>query len=109
MLASASACAPDEEKAENPALKPVSFTDLPGWSGDRHAEALSALVRSCARPVRYPTQAGGEAERFGRAEDWRSVCREAAGIAAGDHAAARAFFERRFGRSRRSARTARPG
>ena len=96
MLASASACAPDEEKAENPALKPVSFTDLPGWSGDRHAEALSALVRSCARPVRYPTQAGGEAERFGRAEDWRSVCREATGIAAGDHDAARAFFERRF-------------
>lgn len=96
MLAAASGCAPDEDQAENPILKPVSFADLPGWTGDRHAEALSALVRSCARPIRYPTQAKGGTERFGRAEDWRSVCREAAGVAAGDDAAARAFFERRF-------------
>ncbi len=96
MLASASGCAPDEERAGNPILKPLSFADLPGWAGDRHAEALSALVRSCAKPIRYPTEAKGGTERFGRPEDWRSVCREAAGIAAGDGATARAFFERRF-------------
>ncbi len=96
MLAAASGCAPDEDQAENPILKPVFFADLPGWTGDRHAEALSALLRSCTKPIRYPTQAKGGTERFGRAEDWRSVCREAAGIPVGDDAAARTFFERRF-------------
>ena len=92
----AAGCAPEEEAGEIPVLKPVSFADLPGWAADRHAEALSALRRSCAKPMRYPTRAGRGEERFGRAEDWRSVCAEARRIAAGDHGAARAFFERRF-------------
>lgn len=93
MLAAAPGCAPDEEGAEIPVLKPVSFADLPGWTEDRHAEALPALRRSCARPPRYPTRVENAKERFGRPEDWRAVCEEAARIEDG---AARAFFERRF-------------
>lgn len=95
-IAAAAGCAPEEERGEIPVLEPVAFADLPGWAADRHAEALSALRRSCAKPMRYPTRAGNGEERFGRAEDWRSVCAEAGRIAAGDHDAARAFFERRF-------------
>ena len=95
MTLAAAGCAPEEERGGTPILKPVSFADLPGWAADRHAEALVALGRSCAKPMRFPKGAGGKA-RFGRAEDWRGVCAEARGIAAGDDAAARAFFERRF-------------
>ena len=94
MLAAAPGCSPDERPRL--ALEPVSFADLPGWAADRHAEALAAFRRSCTRPMRFPPQEGGGAERFGRAEGWRSVCAEAAGIADGDHAAARGFFELRF-------------
>ena len=93
MLAAAPGCAPDEERAEIPVLKPVAFADLPGWAEDRHAAALPALRRSCATPLRYPTQVEDGEKRFGRPADWRSVCEEAARIDAG---AARDFFERRF-------------
>lgn len=93
MLAAAPGCAPDEERAEIPVLKPVAFADLPGWAEDRHAAALPALRRSCATPLRYPTQVEDGQKRFGRPADWRSVCEEAARIDAG---AAREFFERRF-------------
>ncbi len=93
MLAAAAGCSPDEERADIPVLQPVSFADLPGWAEDRHAEALPALRRSCAKPLSYPTQAKGGTERFGSPGDWRSVCEEAARIEDG---AARAFFERRF-------------
>ena len=93
MLAAAPGCAPDEEPAEIPVLKPVAFADLPGWAEDRHADALPALRRSCAKPLRYPTKVEDGEERFGRPEDWRSVCAEAARI---DDGAAREFFERRF-------------
>ena len=93
MLAAAAGCSPDEERADIPVLQPVSFADLPGWAEDRHAEALPALRRSCAKPLSYPTQAKSGTERFGGPGDWRSVCEEAARIEDG---AARAFFERRF-------------
>ena len=93
MLAAAAGCSPDEERADIPVLQPVSFADLPGWAEDRHAEALPALRRSCAKPLRYPTEVEGGTERFGGPGDWRSVCEEAARIEDG---AARAFFERRF-------------
>lgn len=93
MLAAATGCAPDEEPADGPVLKPVAFADLPGWAEDRHVEALAALRRSCAKPLRYPTEVEDGEARFGRPGDWRSVCGEAARIEDG---AAREFFERRF-------------
>lgn len=93
MVAGAPGCAPDEEPADLPVLKPVSFAELPGWTQDRHADALPALRRSCAKPLGYPTEVEDGKERFGRPEDWRSVCEEAGRIEDG---AAREFFERRF-------------
>ena len=95
MLAAAG-CSPEEKKGEIPTLNPLTFAELPGWADDRHAGALAAFRRSCAKKLRYPTRASGGDERFGRAEDWRAACAEAGRIPAGDDAAARAFFERRF-------------
>lgn len=91
----AAGCAPEEERGAAAVLEPVSFADLPGWAADRHAGALAALRRSCAKPMRYPTRDDRGEERFGPPEAWQSVCAEA-GRVAGDDGAARDFFERRF-------------
>lgn len=78
-------------------LLPASFDELPGWSDDRHAEAVPALLRSCEKLA-----ALGDRERLGAspyggtAGDWRDVCAGAAAVPAGDDAAARAFFEAEF-------------
>ena len=96
LMLAAAGCAPEEERGDLPALNPVSFADLPGWALDRHAAALTALRRSCAKPMRYPTQTTRAEERFGRLEDWRSVCAAADRIPPGDDIAARGFFEQNF-------------
>jgi membrane-bound lytic murein transglycosylase A len=56
-------------------LRPEGFADLPGWQGDRHSEALVAMVRSCKRFAVFsdsqelsPTSVGG------RVGDWRAAC-----------------------------------
>ncbi|MDW8443238.1 MAG: murein transglycosylase A [Acetobacteraceae bacterium] len=82
-------------------LQPARFADLPGWSEDRHAEALPALAETCARLRALPPDrpmGGGEAAsaRAGRVGDWLPLCAEAARLPNGDHAAARSFFERNF-------------
>ncbi|MFC3125325.1 murein transglycosylase A [Pseudoroseomonas globiformis] len=58
---------------------PQRVAELPGWGEDRLAEAVPAFVAGC-RPARFP----------------EPLCAEAAALPSGDHAAARAFFERRF-------------
>lgn len=82
-------------------LVPARFADLPGWAEDRHAEALPAFAETCARlralPPDRPLGGGEEASaRAGRVGDWLPLCAEAARVPPGDHAAARAFFERNF-------------
>lgn len=82
-------------------LQPARFATLPGWAEDAHAEALPAFAETCARLRQMPadrTLGGGEAAAplAGRVADWLPLCDEAAAIAPGDHAAARAFFEARF-------------
>jgi membrane-bound lytic murein transglycosylase A len=82
-------------------LQPASFAMLPGWAEDTHADALPAFAQTCARLRRMPADrplGGGEAAArlAGRVADWLPLCDEAAAIAPGDHAAARAFFEARF-------------
>ncbi len=67
---------------------------MPGWAADRHAEALPALMRSCARLARLPdTQTIGNDALAGRVADWRSACAAARDVSP---AAARAFFEANF-------------
>jgi membrane-bound lytic murein transglycosylase A len=97
LIASFAACAPIPPPVDKLVLRPVAFADLPGWAADAHHEAVPALARSCARLTQRAPAHDGELGRLaGSLDDWRDVCAEAAGLPAGDGAAARAFFERRF-------------
>jgi membrane-bound lytic murein transglycosylase A len=81
-------------------LSPVGFDRLAGWADDHIAAALPAFLRSCARflnqadEVPFGPRASGV--DFGQVGDWRSLCREAETVRAGDNAAARRFFETGF-------------
>ncbi len=78
-------------------LRAVGFADLPGWSEDRQAEAIPALVASCEMIAALPDRAPlGVSTYGGRARDWRAVCAAARRLPPNDDAAARAFFEAEF-------------
>ncbi len=78
-------------------LEPVSFADLDGWAEDRQAEAIPALLKSCARLMkRADDHMVGPGGIGGAVTDWRGVCAEAEGLPAGDDASARAFLESAF-------------
>lgn len=67
------------EEPPPPILRPVAFTELPGWDADGHAEILPALLASCAaiRPMRPEAPLGGQGEaalRAGTAAAWQAVC-----------------------------------
>jgi membrane-bound lytic murein transglycosylase A len=81
-------------------LEESRFAELPGWSEDRVAEALPALLRSCARlegrPVERPVgpaKAGGAGGKVG---DWRPACRALAATQTDDAAAVRGALEAWF-------------
>jgi len=76
----------------------VTFTDLPGWADDRVAQAIPALLRSCAVVAKRSADAAISASipEAGRAKDWQNVCAEAVRLPANDDAAARVFFMQRF-------------
>jgi len=105
LLLLAAACAPlapTEPPAPAPAevkmgLAPIGYGDLPGWSEDSAAEVLPALLRSCDRVLRLPTDRSiGHDGIAGTAGDWYAPCAAARRIAPGDHDAARAMFETFF-------------
>lgn len=75
----------------------VEFDALPGWRGDRHAEALAAFRRGCARITPSPAERelGGRFMLAATAGQLAPLCAEAFRLPPGD-AAARAFLERRF-------------
>lgn len=76
-------------------LAKASFSDLPGWNEDRHAEAIPALLGSCARLAELADDAPiGVDGNGGKARHWRALCRGARAVASGDDAAAKALFER---------------
>ena len=70
----------------------VSFADLPGWTTDRHAEAIPALLASCSAIARLPPDRtlGGEGELARDAGSLGPVCAEAANAARGKCRAAKA-------------------
>ncbi|MFQ5534728.1 MAG: murein transglycosylase A, partial [Sphingomonadales bacterium] len=77
--------------------KPVAFSDLDDWRGDHHAQARVAFLKSCAK-LEGPADrrlAGGNGIA-GTIADWRAVCSQARAVPAGDHDAARRFFETGF-------------
>lgn len=61
-------------------VSPVHVEQLPGWADERPGEALTAFLRSCARPQR-------------RLE---AACNAARAVPVGDDRAARLFFAREF-------------
>ena len=82
-------------------LNPVSFDALPGWDHDHSAQAIPALLRSCARMRSVPPDeslggAGQAAALAGTAGSWLGLCEQAARLPDGDDAAARRFLERVF-------------
>ena len=94
------ACEPEPEKPatipppDRAVLTPAQFGDLPGWSGDRHAEALPALMRSCGRFQKIPVDRSlGNSVPGGTIADILPACSAALALPAGDDAAAREFFE----------------
>jgi membrane-bound lytic murein transglycosylase A len=83
--------------AEGLTLAPVGFADLPGWSRDDHAAALSTFLVSCKRLAPQPADRGmGGAGFAGTLGDWQPVCEQANAVPANDPAAARVFFESTF-------------
>lgn len=100
-LLTLAACAPGEpppgHEPERVALVPVGFDALPGWSADAVAETLPALLLSCRKlDSLAETHAVGRDGSGGTVADWRGPCRAAQRLPAGDHAAARVFFESWF-------------
>lgn len=82
-------------------LAPVSYGQLPGWSADNIAQAVPAFVRSCERLIRQqadgaPLDPSATGADFGRVQDWRPLCQEAAALPHGNDMAARRFFESNF-------------
>lgn len=96
LLAALTGCTPEPPKDEL-TVTPVRFSDLPGWSGDRHAEALPALAKSCAVLSRRPADAMvGHGPAARRAGDWAASCAGLRAVPPGDDRAARAYLERAF-------------
>jgi membrane-bound lytic murein transglycosylase A len=78
-------------------LRQESWDRLPGWSEDRHGEALVALRRSCRRWALFPDDREvSPVEVGGRLAQWREVCREAERVEPADHEASRRYFEELF-------------
>ncbi len=99
----ACACAPADPDAPVAAprdtlkLTRVKFSDLPGWTDDKLAEAVPSFLSSCA--VVATLNDGdpmGHDGHGGKAGQWRKACAAAARVKPGDDAAARAMFEAEF-------------
>lgn len=79
-------------------LSPRAFADLPGWSDDRHAEALVAFQRSCAAVNKPAAKAQNQSlpiPPFAQGSAWGPACAAAGRVGRAD-SVARAFFERHF-------------
>jgi len=88
---------PPEPPPDTLVLKAAAFDDLAGWAMDFTADALPALLRSCAVFQRVPANRPlGPEGIAGTAGQWRSACVAADQVPAGDDRAARTFFEGAF-------------
>ncbi|SKA05735.1 membrane-bound lytic murein transglycosylase A [Enhydrobacter aerosaccus] len=95
-----SACAGGLGGATTPkvAMAPISFNEIPGWSDDKHAEALAAFKNSCPKlttsgDTRIVTDGGEKVITQG---EWGQICGQANTVKTGDERGARRFFEDNF-------------
>jgi membrane-bound lytic murein transglycosylase A len=76
-------------------LKPISYSNLTGWSGDDHAAAFRAFRRSCGKIDRQASAANSKKSRLDPA--LVDACRRALALGPKvSRAEARAFFEQAF-------------
>ena len=88
---------PQQPRPEQVFLSPAGFDSLPGWNTDHHAEALPALLRSCARFLKQsPGKKLGARIPGATAADIQPACKAAQSLPAGHDLAARAYFEQWF-------------
>ncbi len=85
---------------EGPALTPLAFNQLTGWTTDRTSEALTAFMIGCAQMDGNAAKTlGGQgtaASLGGSPIQWQRACAAARQVPPGDDAAARAYFETNF-------------
>ena len=94
----------------NLVLQPASFDALPGWGGDRLAEAWPALLKSCEAIGKLPaTQPLGPAGLAGTPADWQITCRQAHQVSPANEAALRQLIETSFRPYRALDSNGRPG
>lgn len=94
----------DDNKIEGPAadhdtytLTKAKFSELPGWTDDKLAEAVPSFLNSCAKIAELKDEEPMGADGHGgTAKDWRKACAAAAAVKPGDDKAARAMFESEF-------------
>lgn len=78
-------------------LIPVKFDELPGWNGDKHAEALKTFLISCLRIEKLDTSAYiGPYKEMGRVSQWIKICRSANKIRENNAVDSKYFFETQF-------------
>lgn len=78
------------------ALSPTDYANVPGWSSDRHDEALKSFFHSCDTMVQKPDKVIRVAGQKAIApEKWQALCQEALMLRATPWAA-KGFFEKYF-------------
>ena len=80
-------------------LQSLSYDAVPGWLTDRHAQALGAFQKSCAKLLTLPenrTIAANPAAPGGTAANWRQPCTAALNMERVNDLNARRFFETWF-------------
>ncbi|MFO1243192.1 MAG: MltA domain-containing protein [Rickettsiales bacterium] len=77
------------------ALAPTDYARVPGWSSDKHDQALKSFFHSCETMVLKPGQKLKVAGKSIRSETWQTLCHEALGLR-NTPWAAKGFFEKYF-------------
>jgi len=81
-------------------LTQAGWDQLVGWTEDRLAAAIPALLRSCTALLAKSEDAAldplTKSTDFGRIGEWRQPCAAAQAVPTGNPAAARQFFESNF-------------
>lgn len=78
-------------------LQPLSYKEVPGWQDDAYSEPLAAFIKSCQAFIKMDdTDTVGQGVLRSLVTVWKSACRVAAQVPAGNSSLARQFFEKSF-------------